>query len=446
MTLKQLVEELWPLHRTLVSDGTDRALEIVGRSFPGDSYTVETFPPGTPAWTWRVPERYVVHQAFLETEDGTRICDFAENPLHLVSYSLPVDTWLTWEELAPRLHSTPQRPAAIPWEFKFYSRDWGFCVSHDVLESLPRAGRYHAVIDSEFIDAPAEGLRVGVGLVHPVGGQVPEAGELIVCAHICHPRQANDDAAGVASAIGAAQALASNPLPPGSMSVRFLFCPETIGSLAYLSNHEELIPVLRGGIYSEMTGNRNMLALQRTRQDDHVLDRIARYVLLRRGAEFREGPFRSIISNDEIVFNGPGVNVPCLSLSRWPYPEYHTSDDNPDIIDEDMLVDAAQAIEEIARIFASDYVVSADFRGPVFLSGYDLWVDWREDYELNIAIEQLMLLLDTNRTVFEIAETLGLEFNIVRDYVERFRAAGLARATPIPTQLRVNQPGASALA
>lgn len=55
-------------------------------------------------------------------------------------------------------------------------------------------------------------------------------------------------------------------------------------------------------------------------------------------------------ANDERVINGPGVNVPCISLNRFPYDEYHTTDDNLDIMHEDMLVGAAEIAEQIIRI------------------------------------------------------------------------------------------------
>jgi aminopeptidase-like protein len=235
----------------------------------------------------------------------------------------------------------------------------------------------------------------------------------------------------VVSAIEAARRLAARPLPPGSMSVRFLFCPETIGSICYLSHNEDLIPRLRGGIYSEMTGNRNSLVLQRSFQGDDLMDRVARTVLTARfGEGVREGAFRKVIGNDEMVINGPGVGVPCISLSRWPYDEYHTSDDTPEIIDEALLVEAAEVIEEICRIRGTDYVPRRTFKGPVFLSRYGLWVDWRENFPLNRALEGIMLRLEGDRSIFAIAEELGLPFEDVRDYVERFRAHGLVEALP----------------
>jgi aminopeptidase-like protein len=425
--LKHVVEELYPLHRTLVSEGTDRALELIGLHLPDTAaYRVERFTAGAPAWTWTVPQRWSVHEAYLELETGERVIDFSDSPLHLVSYSEPVDAVLSWQELEPHLHYSAERPHAIPWEFKFYERSWGFCLSKERFDRLPRDARYRVLIRTEFGAGPEDGLAVGCATLNPADGANEQTGELLLCAHVCHPAQANDDASGVATLIGVAQALAARPLQAGSMRVRLLFCPETIGSICYLSHHEELLGSLRGGIFSEMTGNENALILQRSLQDDHVLDRIAADVMARRfGAEFRQGAFRRVISNDEMVINGPGVGAPCISLSRWPYPEYHTSDDNPSIIGEQQLREAAAVIEEITRIFASNYVPRRTFSGPLFLSGLGLWVDWRDDPALNRALETILLSLEGEDSVFDIAGKTGLDYWTTLGYLDRLRERGL---------------------
>lgn len=433
--LKDVLAEIVPLHRTLASEDTDKALEIVGSYMPENAqYTIETYAPLKKVWTWYVPERYVVHEAYLETEDGVRIVDFKDNPLHLVSYSLPIDAVLTWDELAPHLHYSAERPHAIPWKFKYYDRDWGFCLPKNVFDSLPRDKKYRAVIRSEFVTEAAQGFKVASAIVHPLGRPNPEAGEMLIMAHICHPNQANDDAAGVVTVLEVARRLAANPLPPGSMSIRFWFGPETIGSIAYLAHHEDLIARLRGGIFVEMTGSENSLALQHTRQHNHLLDRVGQYVLKKRGRPFREGPFADIIANDERVLNGPGVNVPCLSISRYPYPEYHTSDDNLDIMHEEKLQEAADVVEEIIRIYATNYIPRRKFRGPVFLSGNGLWVDWQVNWALNRAIEKMMMRFEGQHSVFDIVDELGLDYWEAREYIEKFRTRDLISALPIPEQ------------
>jgi aminopeptidase-like protein len=436
-SLKSVLAEFFPLHRTLASDDQDKTLEIVGSYMPASSsYTIETYAPLTPVWTWKVPERYVVHEAYLEIESGERIIDFKDNPLHIVSYSLPIDKVLTWDELQPHLFFNEKRPNAVPWIFKYYERDWGFCLPKNVFDNLPRDKKYHAVIRSEFITNPKQGFKVASAVIHPQGGPNPNAGEIIIQAHTCHPMQANDDGAGVVSAIELARRLAEKPLPAGSMSVRFWFGPETIGTIAYLAHNESLIPNLRGGIFLEMTGNQNKIAWHHTRQHDHLLDRITNYVL--RNTDHNERDFAAAPANDERVINGPGVNVPCISINRWPYDEYHTADDNLDIMHEDMLVGAADIAEKIIRVYASNYIPKRTFRGPVFLSGNGLWVDWRDNWELNRAIEKIMMRFEGQHSVFDIAEQVGLDYWMVRDYVEKFRAKGFIVPQPIPSEAQVS--------
>ncbi|HEY9529639.1 MAG TPA: hypothetical protein VIR02_21285, partial [Anaerolineales bacterium] len=114
--------------------------------------------------------------------------------------------------------------------------------------------------------------------------------------------------------------------------------------------------------------------------------------------------------------------------------EYHTTDDNLEIIHEDMLVAAAQIAEEIIRVYASNYIPKRTFRGPVFLSGHGLWVDWRENWALNRAIEKIMMRFGGEHSIFDIAEQVGLDYWIVREYVEKFRAKGFVTALPIPSE------------
>lgn len=443
-SLKAIVEELYPLHRTLVSEGTDTALQIIASHFPkaGD-FAIETYPPGAEAWTWRIPERYVVHEAYLETIEGRRILDFKDHPLHLVSYSKPIDRVLTWVELEPHLHYSTKRPHAIPWEFKYYERNWGFCLSKAQFDSLDRAAQYRAVIRSEFVGDPQQGLRIGCGVIAPQDGAAPGFGEFLIVADVCHPYQANDSITGVAVVVEVARRLAERPLPPHSMGIRFLFCPETIGSIAYLSRHESLIPEIRGGLYCEMCGHRESLILQRTLQNDHLLDRIARHVLTSTSKPFREGAFAQVVVNDEFVLGCPGVEIPTVSLSRWPYDQYHTSDDTPAIVHEEMLQETADVVERIVRVYASNFVPRSRVKGPIFLSRYGLWVDWRVDPKLNAAIDQIMARLDGRHSVFDIAEQAELDYWDARRYIERFIGCHLVDSGPVPRDLAGQAQGTS---
>lgn len=418
LPIMKLINDVWFLRRDIVSDGFDDALTYISKIIP---LKIHKIPTGTKCWTWTVPEKWSVKEAYIEDSKGKRALDVKDHPLHVISYSLPINKTVTKEELLKHLHSRPDKPKAIPFEFKYYQRDWGFCIQHEKVKKLTDK-KYKVVIDSTFKKG---NLTVGE---FQIPGKSKET--VVIVAHLCHPAQVNDDLAGVAVLTHVAKAMEKTK---PYYTYKFLILPETIGSIAYLSQNENIIPQLKYGMFLEMLGNDNIHALQLSRQGNTKIDRIARYVLkgpstsLRAGSKkkFREGAFRKVICNDEMVFNGPGVNVPMISLSRFPYPQYHTSDDNPSIVTEERLQESKELVLEMLRILDLDYTPKRTFMGPVFLSGYGLWVDWRQNRPLNHNIEQIMLRLEGDKSVFEIAEELDMDFNVVLEYLNKFLDKGL---------------------
>ena len=100
----------------------------------------------------------------------------------------------------------------------------------------------------------------------------------------------------------------------------------------------------------------------------------------------------------------------------------------------DVPADTGVCADEIVRIFGTNYIPRRTFRGPVFLSGNGLWVDWRENWALNRAIEKIMMSFEGEHSVFDIAGLVGLDYWMVRDYVEKFRLKGFVTALPIPSE------------
>jgi aminopeptidase-like protein len=410
----KLINQLWFKRRDIVSDGYDESLEYISQVIP---LKIHEIPSGTKCWTWVVPEKWSVKEAYIEEVEGAKVLDLKDHPLHIMSYSLPIDKVVTKEELMKHLHTNPKRPGAIPFEFKYYERDWGFCIQHNRLKEFIK-DKYKVFINSKFEQGT---LKIGD---YTIIGETDKT--IVIMAHLCHPAMVNDDLTGVAVLIDIAKELSKRS---NHYTYKFLLVPETIGSVAYLSQNEDIIPKLKYGIFLEMLGNNNIHALQLTRQGNTRLDRIGRYVMKQKLTNFREGSFRKIIGNDEMVFNGPGVNVPMISISRFPYPEYHTSDDNPGIISEENLIESKNLILEILNILDNDYIPERKFKGPVFLSGYGLWVDWRINKKLNENIEQIMLNLEGDKSIFDIAEELDMDFNEVLNYVNKFLEKGLITKT-----------------
>ena len=410
--MMKLINDIWFKRRDIVSDGFDESLEYISKIIPLKIHQISS---GTKCWTWIIPEKWSVKEAYIEDLEGNRILDLKNHPLHVISYSLPVNKVVTQEELLRHLHTNPKRPDSIPFEFKYYERDWGFCIQHNRLKELTK-DKYRVFINSKLEKG---NLKVGD---YTIEGETDKT--VVLVAHLCHPAQVNDDLTGVAVLVDIAKEMSKKK---HHFSYKFLLVPETIGSIAYLSQNENIILKLKYGIFLEMLGNNNIHALQLSRQGNTRLDNIARYVIKRKLNNFREGPFRKIVGNDEMVFNGPGVNVPMISISRFPYPEWHTSDDDLNIISEENLKESKNFILEILSILDNDYIPKRQFKGPIFLSGYGLWVDWRINKKLNENLEQIMLNLEGNMSVFDIAEKLDMEFNEVLNYVNKFLEKGLIK-------------------
>jgi len=408
----KLINSLWLKRRDIVSDGFDESLEYISKIIPLKIHKIAT---GTKCWTWTVPEKWSVREAYIEDLNGKRMLDLKDHPLHIVSYSLPIDKIVNKKELFQHLHTSTERPDAIPFEFKYYQRDWGFCIQSNKLKEFTKE-KYKVFIDSKFEKG---NLKVGE---YTIKGKTDKT--IVLVAHLCHPGQVNDDLTGVAALVDIAKELAKKK---NYYTYKFLFVPETIGSIAYLSQNEDIIPKIKYGIFLEMLGNDNIHALQLSKQGDTRLDKIARYVMKRKPGNFKEGAFRTIVANDEIAFNGPGVNIPMISISRYPYPEYHTSDDNLNIISEQRLEQSKNLILEILDIIDRDFMPKRNFKGPIFLSGYGLWVDWRENMELNQNLEKIMLDLEGDKTVFDIAEELDMKFEDVFNFVNKLKELKLVK-------------------
>lgn len=412
----KLLEDLWPLHRTINCDDTDRALAMCGAYLDNPSWKIHEYEPKQDVFTWWVPEGYNVKEAWLEI-DGDRVADFAENPLHLLSYSLPQTIDGKLSEIREHLWTSKKRPKAIPWEFKYYERSWGFCLADEVLAKYGDDASVKGVIDVEFTDKP---MRLGEFFVP---GETDEV--ILFMTNICHPYQVNDSISGLVVGLEMAKRVAA--LPRRRYGFRLLVVPETIGTIAWFAANETEARKTKYAWFCEMIGHDNSFILQKSRQEDTLIDRAFMAALhdhQKHGAT-RSGPFRKVVASDEIVSNGPGFDIPTPSLTRWPYDEYHTSDDNPGLIKVENLQESLAVVMKVWEILESNYYPRRTFKGPVMLSRYGLWVDWREDWPLNLATEAIMLKLEGDLSIVDIAVELDLSFDTVRNYVDRFYEAGL---------------------
>jgi aminopeptidase-like protein len=418
----RLMEELYPICRSITGDGVRATLQAVGRRIP---LAVTEVPSGTRVFDWEVPREWNIRGAWIKDSAGRTVVDFRNHTLHVMSYSVPVRAQLSLEELRPHLHTLPDHPDWIPYRTSYYSEDWGFCLTHRQLQQL-REDRYDVQIDSTLVQGNltyAECL---------IPGKTDE--EFLVFTHVCHPSLCNDNLTGIALATLTASELGKER---PRLSYRFVFAPGTIGSISWLARNEQRLACVRHGLVVGLLGDRGPLTYKRSRRGQADIDRIAALVLDELGAGARCIDF-SPYGYDERQLCSPGFNLPVGRLTRTPngeYPEYHSSADDFDLLDRG-------AFEQSARAFAS-MVALAD-RNATYVNqnpkceprlgkrGLFRQVGGTDPGEFAHALLWVLNQSDDRHSLLDIAERSGLRFELLADAADALVAVDLLRPATLP--------------
>jgi aminopeptidase-like protein len=315
-------EDLFPICRSLTGSGVRDTLSYLKNLLP--TLNMHEIKTGENVLDWQVPLEWDIKDAYIENEKGKKIIDFNTSNLHVVGYSEPIDTILDLAELQKHLHSLPSLPNAIPYITSYYSRNWGFCLSHEQRLALEDT-KYHAVIDSELKD----GVLNYSDLV--IKGQSSK--EVLLSTYVCHPSMGNNELSG--PIVSAALAKWINSLESPYYTYRFIFIPETIGSIVYLSQHmEHLKSNVIAGFNITCVGDDRCYSFLPSRNGSTLADRVGKHVLSHIDSDYKQYTWLDR-GSDERQYCAPGVDLPIATIMRSKYdeyPEYHTSLDDLSLI------------------------------------------------------------------------------------------------------------------
>jgi len=321
--LEYYFDLLWPLNRSITGNANRKTLEILSEV---SNLEVIEIPSRQKCFDWVIPAEYNVNKAYIDTENGLRIVDFEWNNLHLISYSTPINDYFTWTELEKHLHFIPEMPDAIPYKTSYYQANWGFCLSMNEFIKLDKTIRYKVVIDAE-IDA-AGSMTIGERII-----KGKKKDEILISTYICHPSMANNELSGPLLTIFL-QRLIENQ-KDNEYTYRFLYLPETIGSIYYLSMQGEYLKEnVKAGFVVTCVGDEGMPTLKLSRKGNSLADIASTLTLNNRKIKYKLLNFFPT-GSDERQYCSPYFDLPVASLMRTmyaEYPEYHTSKDNKSIM------------------------------------------------------------------------------------------------------------------
>ena len=398
--------KIFPYCRSLTGEGVRQTLNDL-REFitqgGGPELQIFEVPSGTKAFDWTVPREWKIREAYIEDEAGNHIIDMKDNNLHVLGYSTPVNKCVSLDELKEHIYTQPDQPDCIPYVTSYYKERFGFCMSENMKNSLPE-GKYHMYIDSELFD----GVLNYAEIVIP--GETDE--EVFFSTYFCHPSMANNECSGPALSGELVKYVMS--LPQRRYTYRFVYVPETIGSITYLGQGEHLSKLQKSmvaGFNLSCVGDNRDYSIVESRHANTLADRVLKNVL-----HYHTDNKYSTYSflkrgSDERQYNAPGVDLPVVGFCRskfGEYPEYHTSADDLSLVSPEGLQGAYDVMTQVidALEMNQSYQVQVLCEPQLGKRGLYPTTSQKGSYDKIIAIRDFIAYADGKTDLIDISDKI----------------------------------------
>ena len=417
--------DIFKIPRSLSGNGNRETLKEVNKILNGKLKVYE-IPSGTKAFDWEIPKEWNVKEAYIVTPNGDKICDFKENNLHLVGYSIPVRKYLNFRELDLHLHSLKNQRGAIPYVTSYYKEYWGFCLSDELREELENKfgnskEKFEVVIDSA--------LEVGSMSYGEVVIKGKSEKEIVLSTYICHPQMANNELSGICVATYLAKYL--NQIQ-NYYTYRILFLPETIGAIYYLSQHlEALKKKCIAGFVLTCIGDEGDYSYLESREGNNLADRSAKHFLKTKYPNYKHYSYLQR-GSDERQYCAPGVDLPFCTLMRskfGEYPQYHTSLDDLSFISSKGLQGGFEMVRDILKLIELNGVYKNTILCEPQLGKRGLYpnLSTKETFNTIKDMRNLLMYCDGKLDLIEIAEKCGFYLLDMEDWICKFVENGLIK-------------------
>jgi aminopeptidase-like protein len=253
-------------------------------------------------------------------------------------------------------------------------------------------------------EIPYGGIVVGE---HTIKGRSEET--IILPIHLCHDKMANDNLSGVAVAIQ----LAKGIFTP-RYTYKFLFLPETIGTIAYLSRFGT---DFKYGIVIDSVGGDGDLVTTLPKTPSLL----PFYIQGKTNEFFSDAHLWS--GNDERALESVGISS--IQISRAPFLEYHSERDTPDRISEEQLSKTLDYVSKIIDIIEKDFIPIPQYQGIPALSSNGLWKKEYESPHTFMKVERIWQSLEYGWSIAQIAQFHNIPFLEVYNFVELMKQKDL---------------------
>ena len=86
--IHSLALELWPITRSIAGPGNLKTLKILKKINP--HLQIKGYPSRKRVFDWKIPDEWIIKDAYIQNKKNRKIINFKENNLHVVNFSKPV--------------------------------------------------------------------------------------------------------------------------------------------------------------------------------------------------------------------------------------------------------------------------------------------------------------------------------------------------------------------
>ena len=419
--IKKIVEEIYPYKRMINSHGMDEAFRIVRDYLP--NLILHEYLPGEEANDWTVPPGWELLNAYMKDSSGKIIASSDETFLFVAAYSEPINGKFTKAEIAKHFRSHPTIKEAFFMEhrnaYNYKLVDWGITLPQNTWDNLSDTEEYEIVIE----------VRKDFNRSMKVGEcYVQGKSDKIVCftAHI--DELCNDNLSSCAVLIEFFKDLINNNNNPKEYSYQLLLIPEVIGTFFYLFNNQEKRKRTVSMINLETVGCGERWLIKQSFKTDNYIDRIMALVGKQIFSDFDIVNMFGGYGNEERVFEFPTIRIPSVALQRYPFDEYHSSFDTPEIISNQLLNKAFEFVEFLVDVIELDFIPEYNLLLPPWLTKHDLYFDSKDETELfNLFMNQIQYNIDGKNSLVDLAFKYNAPIKRLHNYLIQFLNKGFIK-------------------
>ena len=116
--IKSWIKKIFPFCRSITGEGLEKTLAFISEKVP--DLKIIKFKTGLKVFDWKIPKVWNIKDAYIENEKGEKYAKLSKSNLHVVSYSSPINKYMSRDQLEKKIFTHPKIPEAIPYITSYY--------------------------------------------------------------------------------------------------------------------------------------------------------------------------------------------------------------------------------------------------------------------------------------------------------------------------------------